>query len=344
MTNQPDERDAKPKDMRKRAVNEPERRRNALSDDWTGSRTGSRDGLTRARKGLAGDWRKLGEKLVDNWDRLKRWLSDSDNQGIALRALGTLLLLVAGLTVLWWTRSKIGVTGDVVLTVALVLPAIAYAILSRLINEVTVGGISLKFNEASRAPVQPTGELVNSSEWQQVEKGPITILSNALASMDSSRTIVMSISVGGQRDYTTEDLLVYLEELGSFANFEMVVFLDRTERLLAYTQPGILDRLLGGLSSRRGNGQPLMEDQVNPRRMFGERQTFLNWIDDYPPYFSTESLPSQISNRDALDRMVRMQVRILPLVDELTDRFVGVVVRDDLVAKLVLAASADKTG
>jgi hypothetical protein len=150
-----------------------------------------------------------------------------------LIAIGSLVL---GFMVVWLARTVIESIDGSVLIALILLPLLVYLSVSGKLAEFKApGGIEAKFAQAAAESVSPASETVAYDDPQVVAKeGVRSLIERKTKEIDESKPIVMTMSIGGQAQYSSPDVEQYMSVLSQFRNFKFVLFLDRDEKFVAY--------------------------------------------------------------------------------------------------------------
>jgi len=162
-------------------------------------------------------------------------------------AIVTAIASVAlGLVVVWLAKTLLGSIDGSVLIALVLLPLLVYLITSGKLAEFKApGGIEAKFAQAAAESVSPASETIAYDDPQVVAKeGVRNLLDRKAREIDESKPVVMTMTIGGQSQYSPTDVEQYLGVLSQFRNFKFVVFVDRDERFAAYMPSWALKQLL----------------------------------------------------------------------------------------------------
>jgi len=170
--------------------------------------------------------------------------AQTKGEGVAIGiAVGSLAL---GFIVVWLAREFIGSVDGSVLIALLLLPLIVYLSASgRLAEFKAPEGIEAKFAQAAAESVSSASETVAYDDPQIVAKeGVRNLIQRKTKEIDESKPVVMTMTIGGQAQYSPQDVEQYIGALSQFRNFKFVIFLDRDDKFVAYMPTWALKYLL----------------------------------------------------------------------------------------------------
>jgi len=150
----------------------------------------------------------------------------------------------------------------------------------------------------------------------------------------------------GQSGYYGPAIWLYLDNLTRSPSFRFVVILNADESLFGVYEASTLVAALNPTDARElsqqfpldSNNMP-EETQVTKWTEFAEklREGASDKIRSYPGFTAAQqSVPSTANKQDVLNRMAKLNVDWLPVIDETGDEFVGIVDRSRLTASLLL--------
>jgi len=247
--------------------------------------------------------------------------SPRPTEGQAL--LGAVAFVAFGLALAITVKSAIPGVGDVAFVAVLVLPLIAYLILSDRFAEFTLpGGISAKLARASREPVAPAVR-TSIQSVRVIQKGNRADLKRSLEGIAeaSDAPLVMVVELG--QDYSPWMFSQYLSELARYRGFRFLVIVDGSAHLVGYV-PAEVFRLPG-----------MQSEQDLTSLVFTISAAQIPALLSVPGMIS-ESLRLDSTVADGLSYMNRHRLRS-GVVTDTQSRLVGIVDREDLVVQLLLA-------
>lgn len=240
-----------------------------------------------------------------------------------------ILASASGLLVLWIVKDRIGASGDAVYVAALLLPLLVFAIASGLVTEFKAGGFEAKFRDLARRPVAASRKSASFEEVDYAEKGDVALLEFRVGQLRGTRPVLLVIGIGERRNYSVQDLLVYLDRLAEFRQFLFVVITDASSSVVGYMRPEVFRAAITG--DRDDFRRRYLVDLLNE----GDAQRLR---DGYAHALIQEVIFIGATVRAALARMVELRLNAM-LVVTTNRRLVAVAERDLLVAELVLAAT-----
>lgn len=235
--------------------------------------------------------------------------------------------LVGGLCSWWaspssrsWQRCS-DLESGTILAIAFVGPLFAYLILTGQLSEIGGGGFNVKFKEATRRPVNPSVQHVSATATQAIPKlGPTEI--GRIGALDLEAPAALTLTIPPQRgQYAFEPLRQYIANLQRHPQFRFIVFLDPDGRAVGYEPQEVVARQL----ETRTTAKPFI-DSANAGQL--------------PPDCSvrTEFLTPDTTCEQALERMTMLQIDAM-LVRDHARQLVGVVEREDLLARVLIATA-----
>lgn len=253
-------------------------------------------------------------------------MRDTANQQKERRAIAfSALFLILGLFVVWFTTMVLKVEGDAILVSLLLAPVLVYLILSGKIKELRApGGLAITFAETATASVTAVWETVQPSEedMQIVVKEGVQALERKRQTLNEAQPIVMTMVLGRGRYYNTEDTLRYIDVLSQFRNFRFVVFVDDSDRFVAYMPISSLKGILRVPELGEHLIYAVNEGQVQDLFRF--------------PGVVRETISTQSTNAEALREMTRQNLEALVVIDE-NRHLRGVVERKQVLSRMMLA-------
>lgn len=239
---------------------------------------------------------------------------------VLLLALGLVMVLAMNMMVSMETGT---------IAVALLVPLLAYLLLSGAIAEFGFGGVNAKFNRAASTAMTlaDVGPMMPSSgDFDQVGEEGSAAVQHMLDTykLSEARPIVLNLKLG-RGDYEQEQTLGFITQLSAHRSFKLVTFLDRHDRVVAY-MPFWAARLL------------LLDREEGERFISTINDNQVGALLDYPQV-DARLLRSQDTNAQALRQMRAQNLEALVVVDA-DGRLKGVVERDDVVSSMMLALVA----
>jgi hypothetical protein len=246
----------------------------------------------------------------------------------------SVVLIGLGFFAAWFSKEVLKIESDVTYITVLLLPIIAYVILSGRLKELRVGGLEAKFADAAEQQIEIDSETVGHSaqDLQILEKGFFSPfeLQERLKKLDETKPIVFTLILehqGLQFLYNRDSTLKYVEVLSQKPNYKFVViqkYENNEKKFWAYIPSRVFLQILrvDDLGNR-------LIDCINRGDTEG-----LSWF----PGVVTRTLSTKASNLDALQEMTNKNMDALVITDE-SKRLAGVVEREQILSKLLLAMS-----
>lgn len=234
------------------------------------------------------------------------------------------IVLIGGVALLWFVRQVVGATASGVLIAVLVLPTVAYLVISDRLSEISgPGGLSAKFREPTATSATGALQPVAADDPWAVQKAELSELVRIASRLPVDRPIVLTFTLPGTA-YQSWAIKEYIDALEVSRGRGLVAFQDTDAKLLGYMPTDrfrVLIQSTGGAEFVNHLNQP----------------DAIAWLATAPGVL-TERCSSTATNRDALTRMKEARLDQLVIVDE-AGRLQRVVERDQLVAAILLAAS-----
>ena len=167
--------------------------------------------------------------------------TDVRKEAVAIAlAVGSVALAFAVVGLAKWEFDGIKDIVGPVMTLML-LPVGVYFVASGKLTELGAFGVAARFAQTAKEIVKP--EVITYDDLQIVARGGVRKLLAKEGEIDQSRPGVMTMTIGGGKDYTVEDVKLYLDGLSQLRGFNLVVLLDRKKRVVAYMEAWVLKEL-----------------------------------------------------------------------------------------------------
>lgn len=277
----------------------------------------------------------MNQKSSSNWkESLSNWNNNWNLLPEGFRALlVSVLFLVLGFLTLWLAKVMLKTQQDAVLVAILLIPILAYLILSGKLLEFNAGGVSAKFNAAAQKPFFNKDEMsakpVNVESTEALMKGGREELERYLRNLSSSRDtkyFVLAVMLRPDRiRYRDEALLIYLKVLSRYQNFRFLVVLNQKEEVFAYISAWRAIQILEAEQHLTENFARAISE--------GQEDKLLN----YYGLVEMVALTTE-TNLEALEKMTANRMDALIVADE-NHKLKGIVEREQLLSKLILAAT-----
>src|SRR5712691_1982749 len=259
---------------------------------------------------------------------IKNWLEELRSLPLGFTAFMTsVLFLLLGFFALFFAKTVLNVGQDAAVLVSVVLvPVLLYLILSGKLQEFSAGGLSAKFTDVARKPLDDSNaDLIDAEEVKSTEKGGIGELQKKLQEVSKFRYVVLTLTLGKEGYYNTKALLDYLRAFSQHPNFKFLVILEQTGEVFAYISGW---RAIQMLEMQLQSQENSFVDSMNEGRKtdllgFGLVQATLRTTD---------------TNINALKEMLDLKMDALVVTDN-QRRLKGVVEREQVLSKLMLAIS-----
>ena len=134
------------------------------------------------------------------------------------------------------------------------------------------------------------------------EGGVRKLLARKAREIDRSRPVVMTMTMGGEIQYTLEDGRRYLDVLSQLRSFKLAVILDRNKRFVAYMEAWVLKEL-AEQSELAGEFIELVNS--------GQIESVIGY-----PVIAKKTISITSTNIDALREMQEQNLEALVVVDE----------------------------
>lgn len=249
----------------------------------------------------------------------KHLFTKDDGAGVLI----AILFLVIGFLAVWSMKAVAINAGDAVFVSLLLVPLMAYVILTGRLKELKApGGLEAKFGDVAR---QPAVELASQrvefveEDMSVIAKSGVQELERLAQLADASKRIIMTLLLG-RKHYDGQDAETYIERFLRYHNFKYVVFLDKKDRFVAYIAPWTLFRILQGEQSQT------LIDIINK----GDVMELLDF-----PGVMIGTISTSASNMDALRAMTAHGLDAMPVIDQ-EHKLKGVVEREQVLSKLMI--------
>jgi len=233
-----------------------------------------------------------------------------------------ILFLALGFLAVWGMHAMLLTAGDAVFVSLLLVPFIAYVILTGRVSEIKApGGLEAKFVDMAKRPVMELAaqrvEFVKEDLKAIPKSGPDEI-ERLERLADVSKRIILTLTLG-QGHYNKQDAVLYIERFLRYHNFGHVVFLNGKGKFVAFIAPWVMYRILA-------------EDQ-------GDR--FIDLINRGDvellgfPGVMTNTISTRATNMDALREMAEHNLDAILVLDDARE-VKGVIEREQVLSKLMV--------
>jgi hypothetical protein len=260
---------------------------------------------------------------------LRRWLDKQLPE--AGRLVWALVFVGLGLLIIWFTKTVMGVSGDGLFVAELFVAVLIFLVLTGQIAELTAGGVTAKFRELARGRVEPEVAPTIPVDLEEVffiEKGSVSDALEKLharAGVEERRPAILSLTLAGETEYNINAVWAYLNVLARLERFYFVMFVGPDQRLIGYLPYRQITRAL-----RDPDGSGPVEWLITAVNTGDERA-----VRSFPGMI-TEAIASSDSNAEALERMARLNLEAMVVVDA-EGRPEGVIERNRLASQMVAA-------
>jgi CBS domain-containing protein len=235
----------------------------------------------------------------------------------------SIFFIIVGFVAIWFSKAYLGVEGEALFIFLLLAPILTYAIFSGRLTELKAGGMEAKFADIGEQTVDVGSETIDPSanDMEIVEKDGARKLQRTLDSIDKSKPIILTLTLGREGFFNQRVWLNYVESLSQFGNFKFVVLLDKKGHFIAYLSAWAMLQILK--NSVLGDA---FVDIVNNGL---ERELKL-----YPGVM-TKAISTKTTNLEALKEMASQNIGALVVIDE-GRKLCGVVEREQILSKLLI--------
>ncbi|MGG6238328.1 CBS domain-containing protein [Nodosilinea sp. AN01ver1] len=248
---------------------------------------------------------------------------DKDTKALLFAAI---FLVISILVIAILKYILVNVDGATVIAF-LLAPIIIYALVSERLSEFTgPGGWGAKFLKEATEIVDPSQTEIGLSMllMEVIPKGLPQDLRERISRIRDGRPIVMTMTLGREGFYQVGAVRQVIEALSQFRNFKFVIFLNKDNQFVGFMPSWALNAML---KSDRGDAKNFIEDINNG--CFDRVKERLGVI--------TELVYKNETNAQALEKMERLNLEALVVLDEQTNEVIGVVERDRLLSRMMLA-------
>lgn len=211
---------------------------------------------------------------------------------------------------------------SVLYMVLLFVPAIIYVIVSGKLSEFRTPGFEVKFFDIAKRSVESTLDTVESLEMNPaiVKKESKKALERQMKDLDISKPIILTLKLE-KEGYDREVLLTYTKELLKYPSFKFVVFLDKENKVVAYTLPLVIFQIL--------------EQEVLGKEFVSliNKDKIQKWTSCLR--IRTNTISTKSTNIDALESMYEQNLDSFIVVDE-NKKLKGIINRGQIHSKLLL--------
>ncbi len=260
------------------------------------------------------------EQLEAQWKKLP----PSEKGAISISTV----ILVAAVILALFLRS-VGIAESAAIIAILIIPLIVYGIASGRVQEFTgPGGWGATFREAANANVTPSPITESIQNVAIVEKGGLKALKEAGQLLEKNKPVALTLVLGRPGYYVKNVIMAYINTLSVVDPGMTVVLVDSEEKFVAMAEATSVLRTLDREPMASALIRAIGEDDRNFLRAEG---------------FVEQRINEGASNIDALDLMEAQNLHTIVVVDR-DLRPIGIVRRDDIVARLLLTLASTTRG
>ncbi len=237
----------------------------------------------------------------------------------------SVVFLILGFLVVWLAKKLVNMEGDAIYVTLIFIPVLVYVIITGRLTEFKgPGGLEARFTEAASQSIRPNSETIEPSveEMQILEKEGIRSMQQKKSSFDESKPIVMTMIIGKGPYYNFYGFTQYMNFLSQYPNFKFVVFLDTSERFVAYMPSWAFNGLIK---------LPELADEFINIINVGRSQDLYRY-----PSVIKDTISTKSTNIEALQLMTKDNLEALVVIDE-DRKLKGVIEREQVLSKLMLA-------
>lgn len=274
------------------------------------------------------------------------------NKGIKAFLI-TILFLGIGIAIIIGLKFWFNIQQDAVLIALLLIPVLAYLILSDKLSELSAGGITAKFNTTAQKPFfnkdEMLAEPIAAENADPVRKFTVAYLEQILPNLISSSKagyLVLTVVFGKGGYYGNTALLIYLKALSRFQNFTFLVILNDDNEVLAYMEGWRVIQILEEEEQIVAYSYELQD--VSDEIKKANENAFANVLNrgdmksllKYGVIRCTPKTTASPTDKsiDVLNKMTEKNMDALIVTDD-NYKLVGVVQRRQILSKLLLAAA-----
>jgi len=235
------------------------------------------------------------------------------------------LFLLIGIGVVAFLKFKLNIVDGTTIIAFVLSPLVIYALASGQLSELTgPGGWGVKLREAATATVDPSQEPVELSSVMLIPKGLPQDLKDRVNKITDGRPIVMTMTLGKTGFYNAGAVEAAIRALSQFRNFKFVIFVDQSNKLVGYMPSWTLSAML---ESDPDSATNFIDDINNGHA--DELKARLGVI--------TERVTTDTINVEALQKMEKLNIEALVVVDPKNEAVRGVVERDRILSRMLIA-------
>lgn len=226
-----------------------------------------------------------------------------------------------------------GITDSAIIVSLLIIPLLTYGILSGRLRELSgPGGWGAKFSEAAAKRLSPTKAALSLTrlEMDVIPKESLARLDERIGKIRDGRPIVLTMTLGSPSiQYDPLAVSKVIDALSNFRGFKFIVITDTHDHLIAYFPHWSLKELLKAVPAA---GEENIINMINDSLEFE--------IANHPLAI-TDVISDNSSNVDALEKMEELNLEAIIVVNG-TGKFKGVVERDRILSKMMIALAKEK--
>ncbi|CCE97866.1 hypothetical protein SFHH103_03374 [Sinorhizobium fredii HH103] len=214
----------------------------------------------------------------------------------------------------------------------LLLPLGIWGVASGKLQHFSAGGVTLEFSEASQAEVKllPLTDVVEP--FQEIQKGGVSAIDGLMRTLTPGKPVALVLKLG-QQGYVPSVVVLYLQALSSFDPELTLVVTDPNGKFVAAADGRSVINLL------TAPNDPQVEGRFRDALSASDASSLLAL-----PGFTSEAIPAEATNAEALRKMDDLSRRTLVALDG-DGRPKGLAKRDAIATHLLvqLASGSAKT-
>lgn len=249
-------------------------------------------------------------------------------QSLDVHALMAAGIVFAAAVIVAWLLKRLQVTDSVGFIAIIVLPLLAYGVVSGEIAKISApGGWAAEFREVASNPIKPAALVDEVEDLSIIEKAGLDALTEAREALEPGKPVAISLRLGRSGYYSEHAIATYIRAFLTFDPDLTVIFLETDSGRFAASSNG--NAVLAALELQDYDQRFLRaleaSDLLALRRLL---------------VLTTNSVDAETTNAQALQMMVADGVDAIIKTGE-RGRPVGLVRKDEIIARLMVKLAAD---
>ena len=249
-------------------------------------------------------------------------------QTLDMRALVFAGLIFAAAVIVAWLLKRLQVTDSVGFIAIVLLPLVAYGIVSGEIAKISApGGWAAEFREVASNPIRPAALVDEVEDLSIIEKAGLDALTDARDALEPGKPVAISLRLGRPGYYSERAIATYIRAFLTFDPDLTVIFLENDSGRFAASSNG--NSVLAALElqdyDQRFVAALEASDLLALRRLL---------------VLTTNAVDADTTNAEALQMMVSDGVDAIIKTGD-RGRPVGLVRKDEIISRLMVKLAQD---